>query len=436
MSQISNVPASFTPAAMPQAPMADAAPPAAGVRALDSAALLGTQARSGAAASSGTALITNSNGAPAIGGITINFSAEDLTAALAVLQGKTQDAQLRTAQEGLGVTRQKMEENHKKSLEKIETWIKKCESAAAKSKLGGIFGWIAKIAAFVASAIATVALAVATPFTAGATAPLLALAVIGLVGSTMSLASAISQASGGPALEIGTLMTKACSAFLKAVGVPEEKLEAASRIMAGAIGGITGAVLADPQLLGGMVSSVAQLSITDQNKAAIVGAIFSTLACIALTVATTVATAGAGAGKAAADIAKALPQAATTVATTVAKTGAESSKLLTDVLKALPQMAKIAQHTASATSAVASTVQGGLNVGVAIDEHAAASAQVDRKLFSAMLVKLQAQMEEDQEQIKKVVEEIQNGLSVVSQMIAAAGESRSQIAANIGRSMA
>ena len=124
------------------------------------------------------------------------------------------------------------------------------------------------------------------------------------------------------------------------------------------------------------------------------------------------------------------------MATTVAKTGAESSKLLTDVLKALPQMAKIAQHTASATSAVASTVQGGLNVGVAIDEHAAASAQVDRKLFSAMLVKLQAQMEEDQEQIKKVVEEIQNGLSVVSQMIAAAGESRSQIAANIGRSMA
>jgi len=85
---------------------------------------------------------------------------------------------------------------------------------------------------------------------------------------------------------------------------------------------------------------------------------------------------------------------------------------------------------------VASTVQGGLNVGVSIDEHAAASAQVDRKLFSAMLVKLQAQMEEDQEQIKKVVEEIQNGLSVVSQMIASAGESRSQIAANLGRSMA
>lgn len=406
MNQISTVSPSFTPAAVPQTPMADAAQPAAGVRALDSAALLGTQAKSGAAAS-GAALISNANGAPTIGGVAISFSAEDLTAALAVLQGKTQDAQLRTAKEGLGVTRQKMQENHKKSLEKIKTWIKKCESAAAKSKLGGIFGWIGKIAAFLASAIATVALAVATPFTAGATAPLLALAVIGLVGSTMSLASAVSQAAGGPALEISTLMTKACSAFLKAVGVPQEKLEAASRIMAGALGAMTGAMLADPQLLGGMVSSVAQLSITDQSKAAIVGAIFSTLACIALTVVTAVATAGAGSGKAVADIAK-----------------------------TLPQMAKIAQHAARATSAVASTVQGGLNVGVSIDEHAAASAQVDRKLFSAMLVKLQAQMEEDQEQIKKVVEEIQNGLSVVSQMIASAGESRSQIAANLGRSMA
>ena len=410
MNAIPTVTPSFTPATAFQAPTAtsgDAQTTAASVRPLDTAAMLGDLGKTGAAASSAAALISNANGAPSIGNVAINFSAEDLTAALLVLQGKTQDAQLRTAKEGLGVSRLKMEENHKKSMEKIDTWIKKSESAAAKSKLSGIFGWIGKIAAFLASAIATVALAVATPFTAGATAPLLALAVIGLVGSTMSLASAVSQAAGGPALEISSLMTKVCTAFLKAVGVPEDKLEAASRVMAGAIGLVTGAVLADSQLLGNMVSSIAQLSISDQNKAAIIGAIFSTLACVALTVVTSVATAGTG-----------------------------TANSIADISNTIPQAAKFAQHAASAAAAGSSMATAGLGIGVSIDEHAAASAQIDRKQFSALLAKLQAQMEEDQEQIKKVVQEMQDGLSMVSQMIAAAGESRTQIAANLGRSMA
>lgn len=412
MNEINTFSPAYTPPTAFQAPTparTDAPTAAAGVQALDTAALLndlGKTGRSGAAAS-GAALISNANGAPSIGNVAINFSAEDLTAALLVLQGKTQDAQLRTAKEGLGVSRLKMEENHKKSMEKIDTWIKKSESAAAKSKLSGIFGWIGKIAAFLASAIATVALAVATPFTAGATAPLLALAVIGLVGSTMSLASAVSQAAGGPSLEISSLMTKVCTAFLQAVGVPEDKIEAASRVMAGALGLVTGAVLADSQLLGNMVSSVAQLSISDQNKAAIIGAVFSTLACVALTVVTSVATAGTG-----------------------------SAKSIAEISKSIPQAAKFAQHAATAAGAASSMAMGGLGISVSIDEHAAASAQIDRKQFSALLAKLQAQMEEDQEQIKKVVQEMQDGLSMVSQMIAAAGESRTQIAANLGRSMA
>lgn len=411
MNQIASVSPSFTPAVAPQSPLPGTEETSAtDVHALDSAAWLDNQAQPGkadAATAALAALISNSNGAPSIGDIVLNFSAEDLSAALLVLQGKTQDAQLRTAKEGLGVTRLKMEENHKKALEKIDKWIKKCESAAAKSKLGGIFGWIGKIAAFLASAIATIALAVATPVTGGAAGPLLALAVVGLVGSTMSLASSISQAAGGPALEISTLMSKACLVFLKAVGVPEDKLEAASRVMAGAIGFMTGAMLADPQLLGGMLNSVAQLTITDQNKAAIVGAVFSTLACVALSVVTSVATGAAGAGKS-----------------------------IADITKSIPQLAKVAQHVAGAVSAVSSMATAGMGIGATIDEHAAASAQVERKLVAAMLVKLQAQLEEDQELIKKVVQEIQDALIVVSQMIAAAGESRKQIASNIGRSMA
>lgn len=382
----------------------------ASVQALDSATMLGALGetdKEGAAQSPGAALISNANGAPSIGNATIDFSAEDMTLKLLELQSKTRDAQLRTAKEGLGVSRQKIAENHQKSLEKIETWIQKSKSAAAKGKLGGIFSWVGKIASFLATAIATVALVAATPLTGGAAAPLLALAIIGLVGSTMSLASSISQASGGPPLELNSLMTKACCAFLQAVGVPEEKLEAASRAMAGGMGLLTGAVLVDPQLLGNMVSSIAELSISDPQTAAIVGAVLATAVTIALS-----------------------------VVTAVASGGANSANAVADITKNVSQMAKMAQHLAGATSALSSMAKAGVGISVAFDEHAAASAQIDRKLFAVLLVKLQAQMEESHEQIKKLVQEIQEAVGQVSQMIAAAGESRTQIAANLGRSMA
>ncbi len=371
------------------------------------AAIIAPAGKNPALQTPGAALIANANGAPTIGNVTVNFSAEDMAVVLLALQGKTQDAQMRTAKEGLGVSRLKMEEQHKKSLDKIDTWIKKCESAASKGKLGSIFSWVGKIAAFLATAIATVALAAATPLTGGAAAPLLALSIIGLVGSTISLASAVSQAAGGPALEISSLMTKACTAFLQLVGVPEDKLEAASRVMAGALGLITGAAAIDSQLLGGLAAGIVQMSTNDQTAAAITGAIFATLAGIAMAVMTSAATGGAS-----------------------------SSEAVKKIIESIPQAAKVAQYSATAASGAASMVSGGLNIAVSVDEHAAASAQVDRTRFSALIAKLQAQMEESQEEIKKVVQEIQDGLVLVSQMIAAAGESRSQISANIGRSMA
>lgn len=411
---------SFTPSVMP--PLTQSADDAGKSTALQptpsldtarpvhdvSAQALPPAGKSGGAQSPGAALISNANGAPAIGNVTVQFSAEDMAAVLLTLQGKTQDAQLRTAKEGLGVSRLKMEQQHKKSMEKIDQWIKKCESAASKSKIGKIFGWVSKIATFLASAIATAALAVATPFSAGATAPLLALSVISLVGSTMSLASAISQAAGGPSLEISSLMTKACSAFLKMVGVPEDKLEAASRVMAGAIGLAAGAtILADSQVLGNLAAGITQLSTNNETTAMIMGAVFSALAGIATAVFTTVATGGAGGAKA-----------------------------VSELTRSIPQAAKVAQHATGAIAGASSLVSGGLNVAVSFDEHAAATAQVDRQKFAALIAKLQAQMEEDHEEIKKVVQQIQEGYSVVSQMIASAGQSRSQITANLGRAMA
>ncbi len=77
-----------------------------------------------------------------------------------------------------------------------------------------------------------------------------------------------------------------------------------------------------------------------------------------------------------------------------------------------------------------------MNIDVAFDEHGAAAAQVDRQKFAAVIARLQALMEQDSELISKVVHEIEEALSLVAQMIAAAGESHMQIASNIGHPMA
>ena len=364
---------------------------------LDTVAFLNSATLVDSSANAGAQRISNSNGAPTLDGVLINFSAEDLAATLLVLQGKTQEAQLATAKEGLQISRDKMKALHEKNIKKLDEVIKKCESAASKSKLGKIFGWVAKVAAFVAAGVA-LALTVAS---GGAAAPLLALAIVGMVGSAMSMASSISQELGGPPLELGSLATMASKAFLGAVGVPADKLEAAAKLMGGAlaVGLAPGSLLIDNQLLSNVATGIAELGGANAATTAYLG--------MAVALATGVAV----------------------IAVNIATGGGSGISKLTDLVKNVPN----ALHTGAKLTQGAMTVaEGTTQILSTADQFKADQAQVDRQKFSALLVKLQAQMEEDQEQIKKVVQEIQDGYTAVSQMIAAAGESRAQISANIG----
>ena len=422
MSTVNSLPPTILPSTLSseQTSAATGAQDTSSAQKLDTANLPATQTvlpNSKMAQSPGAALISNANGAPAIDGVTINFSPEDMAATLLALQGKTQDLQMRTAKEGLQVSKKTMADQHKKSMEKLDKWIEKSKSAESKSKISKIFGWIGKIAAVIGTAISTIGLLVATPFTAGATAPLLALSIVGLVGSSMALASAISQQAGGPALEIGGLITKACTPLLKLMGVPEDKLESASRIMAGALGLVTGAVLLDSQLAGNFAAGIVQLSTNNETAALYTGMICTMLTGLAVTAMTTIASGGTGAGKAVSDVTQGIQK-------------------VSDMAKTLEQVTTTAKYVNGAVSAANTIANTGVNIAVAVDEHAAATAQVDRQKFSALIVKLQAQMQEDQEQLKKVVQEMQDGYSTVSQMVAAAATSRSQIAANLKPSLA
>lgn len=354
--------------------------------------------------------ITNANGAPKLAEASMNFSAEDLTAMLVSLQNKTQEAQMRTAGEGIKLNKDKLKTQHDQNIKKLKEAVDKAAKAAKKSLVSKIFGWVAKVATVVASAIATVALACATGLTAGAAGPLLALAIVGLVGSTMSLASAISQELGGPPLELSALTNMACKAFLGAVGVPKDKIEGAAKLMSGALtmGLVPGSLLLDPALMGNVTAGIALLGGASQATAAIIGAAFTAAAGVGVAVASGFANVGKGVG----DAAKA-------------------------VMETVNVGAKVAQAAAQGTAATATIVSGSVGIAAGIDQRAADTAQVDRQKIAAMMVKLQAQMQEESETIKKLVQQLQDSFSVASQMFASATENRQQIAQNIGhRSMA
>ena len=370
---------------------------------VDSAKLLADLAKLAATTQAqnpaGTPGLTNANGAPQIEGVNLSMSAEDMAAALLVLQGKTQEAQLSTAREGLTTNKKKLEDKNQKAMEKIQDWIQKCKDAQAKEKAAGIFGWLVKIVSVVAAAIAVAVAAAATVASGGAAAPLLALAVIGLVGATMSLASQISQSAGGPALELSSLMAKLCTTVLTACGVPEDQAEKAGKMMSGLAGLMSGAVLADPAFAGQAFSGFAELVGANANDAAIVAGVFTVVATIAIAVVMAVATGGAS------------------VADSLGKTVAAG--------------ARIAQAACGIASGAAAVTQGGLNIAKAHDERDAANIQADKKAIDAVIAKLQKQMEEDREEIKKVLDQIMEGMNVVSQMINSASQSRTQIASNL-----
>jgi hypothetical protein len=348
--------------------------------------------------------VTTSSGAPSIDGVTIDFSPEDMAAALLVLQGKTSDAQISTAKQGVDISKKKMEQKNTEAMAKIKDWIQKCEEAAAKEKSGGILGWFTKIASFIGAALAVVAAAVATAATGGAAAPLLALAIVGMVGATISLASAISQECGGPPLEISTWMAKACTEIMKAVGVPADKAEAAGKVMAGAAALMLcpALIAVDPSLMGNLAGGIAELSGADASTVAIVTGVLTAVTSLAISIGVTVASGGMGATAAVSD--------------TVALIG---------------KAAKISQAVVGVATGAAAVGKGVITLEAADLQKQADGALVDKKKIDAILAKLQKQMEDDRDQIKKVLDDVMQGMTIVSQMISAASSSRSQIAGNL-----
>ena len=313
--------------------------------------------------STGGNSIVNGNGAPQLDGVTVNFSAEDMAATLLVLQGKTQEAQLSTAKEGINTNKKKLEDQNQRATDKINDWIKKCEEASAKEKAGGVLNWFKKIAGAIAAAFAVVAAVVATVATGGAAAPLLALAVLALASSAVDIASEVDKANGGKGfdhvtqwMDPGSIIGKGMGELAKAFGANDE-------------------------------------------QAAIVSATFAVVATIAI------------------------------MAASIALTGGASA--VSDVQKMILTAARVGQAVAGVVAGATTAAKGGVDIAVAHDQRDATLIQADKKKIDAILAKLQKQMDEDRDEIKKVLDQMMEGMNIVSKMINSAGESRAQISSNL-----
>ena len=348
-------------------------------------------------------------GAPRIDAHTENFSVNDMTDLLRNMRAKSQDGQLRAAKEGIEAAKIKAEANNNAQLEKVKEWIKKCEEAQSKGLLGKIFGWIGKIFDALAAAVMVVVAAVATVVTSGAAAPLLAIAVVGAISATLTLASAISQEAGGPAISIDSLIQYTLGKFLTDVcGVDPKVAENICKIVGGVVGMVSLAVVIEPSLVGNMVQGIAVLAGADEQTAGYIG-----MAC------TIAATIGVG-------IALAVASCGTSTIGTVADV---STKLVVETMKAVNSAVMASSAIVACSTQIAS---GGLAISKAVNEEEAQQAIADKKELAAEMIKLQKMMEEGREEMKKIIQQIEESTQLVSKMIAGAAESMSQITTNMG----
>ncbi|MFC4160055.1 type III secretion system translocon subunit SctE [Chitinimonas lacunae] len=341
-------------------------------------------------------------GAPELEAPRGDFSSDQLALLLMSLQNKSEDAQLQTAKQGLEISKQQKEDMHKRAIEKIEEAARKAAEAAEKAKANKVLGWFTKVFAFVAAVVATVAAAVATVATGGAAAPLLALAVMGLVATGMDLANQISQECGGPEISLSKWVTEGCAKLLTAMGMSEEDAKKYAPILAAVAATVVSAgatAMLAPDLYGNAVGAICQLCGVDEQTAQYIAMAVTLAVQLTVAVAMVVATGG--------------------------------SSAVSGVAKTAQNVGKIAGAVGQGVNGALGVAQGGLTISQADSQKQADLAKSQKAEFDKMIVKLKQQMEDERERIKELLEQLDMAAQMVSQMIAAASSTRVQQVRNI-----
>lgn len=355
--------------------------------------LLGTPGHSPSDVDGG---IYDDSGAPAIDGVKFSFSADDMALTIQALQNKMQQQQLHTAKEGIKLSKTQIDQSNAKSMSKIEDWIQKSNDAAAKAKKKSIFGWLS----IVGSVLACVVAVAATVATGGLASPLLAVAVIGVASLAYTAGKMVLEKTTGVKGELSDLFTFVAKKAMQILPIPEEKREAVAKVVGCGLALLAtgGASLAlDPGVFGQLAGGTVGLFTNSEKVLSMVTMVTTAIAAVAVGIAMAAMTGGGG-----------------------------SAKALSGVISAIGTIG----------TAGAQIGNGAIDLQIAKDVKEGELAQADRKEIDAFLMKLQQLMEEDTEQLKKVLQEIEDGFSSISQILSNSAASRSQIIGNIRPAMA
>ncbi len=341
------------------------------------------------------------NGAPALERPKLPFEPEDLIAALQNLRNQSLSGQEANAKGRLEKSRIDSKKANENQQVKLKEWAADCEKAAKAEKRSKIFGWIGKIVAVVAA----VAAVIATVATAGAASPLLlAVACIGLASAGLAVVDQAVKDLGisDKGFSIGLVLSKPLEWILLATGVDKEKAAQIAMLAGGAVGTLALGglpLLVEPQLLGEMSKSICDLA----------GASDKTTMWVTMSVGLT---ATVTVGILMAVVAWKLPP-------------AES-------------MSKIANvFTGSGTQMLQGSTQiaqGSNTIASAIYEANASEKMADKQLLDAFLVQCQRAMEMSMDDLRKVIQQLQEAVESVSTMINSFGESTTLITRNLSKS--
>ncbi len=293
-------------------------------------------------------------GAPPLSPPKMPFSPAEIATLVAELFAKMDDAQSDAEQMGLKLDDLQKQEAFRRTVEKIAEAAKKIGEALHKKNAVGILGTIGKVLA----GIAAVALTVVT---GGLAAPLaVALIAYTVIDTALTIADAISQAAGGPRLDLNDLLQEGFTKAAKLCGADDKKAAEVGQWCAFGI----------------------QLAIT--------------VATLALSIA---------------NIARAVKGTAGAVTTL-------ASKLGNGAFKAVRMTGIVSQAIGGATQ----VTSGGLQISVAYDQRDAQEAQAEKMLMDAAIAVLSDMMRSTLDRLQMIAADLSAGMKTAAETVSKVGQ--------------
>jgi hypothetical protein len=302
------------------------------------------------------------------------MDANALSLMLLELRSKLSDVQAKTSQEDVKITMDAQKEKHAEIMKEIEKAAKAMEKSKKAGTWGKVFGWVS-VAASAVAAVAMVALGAVAIATGVGAAAGVALIACGCIMGAMAVNQAVGMATEK---DLMGWIGEGISKTLQAMGMEEELADKIGHMVTGGPGALVGEFL---QAVG-----------VDENVAKIVESVVNAVVMIAAMIALTVLTGGAGAAGA--------------VSATVSATA-----------NAVKIGAQITSTVATLVSGLSQVGAGASTIAKAGFEHDAAMAEAEQKELQKFIAKFQAMMEEEQERLKKVMQELDESVSTVMGMI-------------------